>query len=223
MATTKGNMEQVRAALSGELHVGDIVDYTPGNERLAEILPRATPQWHVLETHPNSERLAASHLIARRFGVFVPETEETIVRRGRKIDVTRLMFRTYIFVFVWDIMAHQRRIQSVPGVSRIMYVETVRGKRPVVISDVLIDQIRAVENRERPLPAVMIPDEIAPPKKKGRWTKKEKRAYELQRAEWERGNEIVACRSWSLFQDSLLTLDEEGRNQTLRNALQLAA
>jgi transcriptional antiterminator NusG len=153
----------------------------------------------------------------------VPEMEETIVRRGRKIDVTRLMFRSYIFIFAWDILAHQRRIQSVPGVARIMYVETVRGKRPVVISDALIDQIRAVENRERPLPAVMIPEEFMPPKKKGRWTKKEKRTYELQRAEWERSNEVVGCRAWSAFQDSLLTLDDDGRNQTLRNALQLAA
>lgn len=223
MAASKGNLEQVRAALAGDLAIGDIVDYSPVNTRLAEIMPGAVPQWHVVETHPNSERTAAAHLVARRFGIMVPEIEETILRRGRKIDVTRLMFRSYIFIFVWDIMAHQRRIQSVPGVSRIMYVETVRGKRPAVISDAMVDEIRAVENGKRPLPAVMIPEEIAPPKKKGRWTKKEKRAYELQRAQWERNNEVVACRPWSAFQDCLLTLDEEGRNQTLRNALQLAA
>jgi transcriptional antiterminator NusG len=223
MAVEKGNLEQVRSALRGDLAIGDIVDYTPGNQRLAEIVAGAVPQWHVIEAHPNSERTAAAHLVARRFGMFVPETEETIIRRGRGVDVTRLMFRGYIFVFVWDILAHKRRIESIPGVSRIMYVDTAGGrKRPAVISDAMIDQIRAVENRERPLPAVMIPEEIAPPKK-GRLTHKQKRAYELARAEWERNNEVVACRSWSAFQDSLIKLDEEGRNQTLRNALQLAA
>lgn len=214
-----GNLAEVRRQLS----VGDIVD-DYASPLCAELVPNVSPNWHPIETYPNSERKAASHLIARRFGIFVPEKEEKIVSRGRKLDRTILMFPGYIFVFVWDILAHKRRIESVPGVSRIMYVETAAGRKlPAVISDAMIDEIRAVENRERPLPEVMIPEELVPPKKKGRWTKKEKRAYELRRAEWERGNEIVACRSWSVFQDGLLTLDGEGRNQTLRKALELAA
>lgn len=218
-----GNMEQVRAELGRDLQVGDIVDYN-GNPTLAEIVPGRTPQWHVVETHPNRERTAAGHLIARRFGVFLPEKEETVVRRGRKFDQTSLIFRGYIFVFVWDIVEHIDRINSIPGVSRLVYVETMGGRRlPATLTDEQIDQIRAVENHERPLPAITIPEEIIRPKGKGRWTKKQKRLYDLQRQQIEHDNEVVACRPWSAFQDSLLTLDEEGRNQTLRNALGLAA
>ena len=39
--------------------------------------------------------------VAMRFGIFVPEIEETIVRRGRAIDRKSLMFTRYIFVFTW--------------------------------------------------------------------------------------------------------------------------
>jgi transcription antitermination factor NusG len=224
MAAEKGNLDQVRSALRGDLAVGDLVDYSPMNPWSAELVPGAMPQWHVLETYPNNERMAAAHLVARRFGMFVPEIEETIVLRGRKVDRVRLLFRGYIFVFVWDILRHQRRIESIPGVLRIMFVETSVGrKRPAVISDAKIDEIRAVENGERPLPTIMFPDEPSLPKKKGRYRKNEKRLYELQRAQWERDNEVVACQSWSPFQDSLSTLDEEGRNQTLRKALGIAA
>jgi transcriptional antiterminator NusG len=224
MAVEKGNLQQVRAALHGELKIGDIVDYSPLASRAAELVPGAEPHWHVIETHPNGEATAAGHLIARRFGIFVPEIEETIIRRGRKIDVKRLMFRGYIFVFVWDILSHQRRIESVPGVARIMYVETAGGRKlPAVISDKKIDEIRAVENRERPLPEIMMPEQIGMPKKKGRWKKIQKKLYELQRAQWEHDNEVVGCSPWSAFQDGLMTLDADGRNQTLRKALQLAA
>ena len=224
LMTTKGNLAEVRAALGRDLQVGDIVDHNAFNPLLAEIVPKAAPAWHVIETHPNRERTAAGHLIARRFGVFLPEKEETVVRRGRKFDQTSLMFRGYIFVFVWDVVSHINRIKACPGVSGLVYVEESDGDRwPATLTDEQVDQIRAVENHERPLPAIMIPEEIAMPKRKVRWTKKQKRLYELQRQQIERDNEIVACRPWSAFQDSLMTLDSDGRNQTLRNALGLAA
>jgi transcription antitermination factor NusG len=217
LMATNGNLADVRAALGRDLEVGDVVDYSTSNPLMAELVPGVSPRWHVVEVY--RERTAAAHLIARRFGVFVPEKEQTVVRRGRKFEQTTLMFPGYIFVFVWDIGEHLHRIRAVPGVSRVMFID---GK-PAILSDKLIDEIRAVENRERPLPDIMVPGAPAMPKKKGRWSNKQKLLYEMQRAQWERDNEVVACRSWSAFQDSLLTLDEEGRNQTLRNALQLAA
>ena len=217
MAAEKGNLADVRAALGRALAVGDVVDYSTPNPLRAELVPGVSPRWHVVEAH--RERTAAAHLIARRFGVFVPEKEQTVVRRGRKFEQTTLMFPGYIFVFVWDMGVHLHRIRAVPGVSNVMYID---GK-PAILSDELIDEIRAVENHERPLPTIMVPDEIAMPTKKGRWRKNAKRLYDLQRKQWEHDNEVVGCRSWSAFQDGLLTLDEEGRNQTLRNALQLAA
>lgn len=215
-----GNMEQVRAELGRDLQVGDIVDYN-GNPTLAEILPGRTPQWHVIETHPNRERTAAGHLIARRFGVFIPEKEETIIRRGRQIEQTSLMFRGYVFVFVWGINQHFNRIKAIPGFSRLVTIEASDGSRkPAVLTDDLIDKIRAVENGERPLKAIQV-DDIKKPK--GRMTHRQKMLYRLQHEMALRDNEVVACRAWSPFESDLITLDSEGRNQTLRNALGLAA
>jgi transcription antitermination factor NusG len=222
LMTTRGNLAEVRAMLGRDLEIGDVVDHS-GNPTLAQIVPGKTPKWHVIETHPNRERTAAAHLIARRFGVFVPEKEETVVRRGRQLDQVSLMFRGYVFVFVWDIVEHINRIRAIPGVMRIVFVETANGARePAVLKDDMIDQIRAVENTERPLPPIMIREEIINPSKKGRWTKKQKRLYEMQRAQLAHDNEIVGCRPWSAFQDGLMTLDGEGRNQTLRSALGLS-
>jgi len=211
-----GNMEQVRAELGRDLQVGDVVDYS-GNPTLAQIVPGVEPRWHVVETHPNRERTAAGHLIARRFGVFVPEKEETIIRRGRVLDQVSLMFRGYVFVFVWDVVQHINRIRAIPGVMRMV---SFADGTPAVISDELIDKIRVVENTLRPLPAIM--DDIVKPKK-GRWTKKQKMIYQLQREQARRDFEVVACRPWSPFENDIMTLDSEGRNQTLRKALGLAA
>lgn len=218
-----GNMEQVRNELRRDLQVGDVVDYD-GNPTLAQIVPGAIPRWHVIETHPNRERTAASHLIARRFGVFLPEKDETVIRRGRKLEQTTLMFRGYIFVFVWSILTHIKRIEAVPGVSRVMFVDVSDDLRlPATLTDEQIDQIRAVENRERPLPAIIIPEHMMKPKKKGRWRKNQKSLYALEQEQLKRDSEVIRCRPWSAFEDGLMTLDSDGRNQTLRNALGLAA
>lgn len=204
-----GNLADVRAALGRDLEIGDIVDRSPSNPLVAEIYSGVTPRWHVIETHPSREKTAAAHLVARRFGVFVPEKEETIVRRGRKVDQTTLLFRGYVFVFVWDIMEHMRRIMAVPGVMRPIYLEDAFGRRkPAVLTDEQVDQIRAVENTERPLKAIMV-DELAKPK--GRMNHRQKMLYKLAREMAKSDNEIVGCHAWSPFQQELLTLDGDGQ------------
>lgn len=223
--TSKGNLADVRAALGRDFEVGDIIDRSASNPLLAEIYEGVSPCWHVIETHPNRERTAAAHLIARRFGVFVPEKEETVVRRGRNFEQTTLMFRGYIFVFVWDILEHIDRIKAIPGVMRLVYVEDAHAddtnsrRRPAVLTDEQVDQIRAVENTERPLHAIMVDDLVKP---KGRMNHRQKMLYKLQREMAKSDNEIVACHAWSPFQQELLTLDDGGRNQSLCKALGLA-
>lgn len=224
LQSVKEKLEALRCERGRDLEIGDVVDYSPNNPTLAEIVPGVMPRWHVIETHPNRERIAAAHLIARRFGVFVPEKDETIVRRGRRIDQTSLMFRGYIFIFVWGINQHFNRIKAVPGFSRIVTTENPDGSRkPAVLTDEQIDQIRAVENRERPLPAIVMPEHMMVPKKKGRWRKNQKSLYYLAQEQLKRDSEVVRCRPWSAFEDGLMTLDSDGRNQTLRTALGLAA
>src|SRR4051812_7982600 len=71
------------------------------DHRNAELAVGVTPAWYVIETYSHRERKVADELIERRFGIFVPEIEETIVRRGRSIDRKSLMFTSYIFVFMW--------------------------------------------------------------------------------------------------------------------------
>ncbi len=214
MLMAAGNLRDVRDATSAGL--GDIVDYAGNGGLNAEILSGVVPKWHVLETHPNHERIAAGYLIARRFGVFVPERDEVVVRRGSKFETKRLLFIGYIFVYVWGIKEHARRILACPGVARIIQADG----NPAIIPDSKIDEIRAVENSLRPLPATMLYDDpsFMLAKKKKRWRRKPKTAQELAA---EDANEIVAVRPWSAFQDALMALDDEGRNQTLRKALGL--
>jgi transcriptional antiterminator NusG len=192
----------------------------------AEIVPGVEPHWYVIEVAPNRERTVAAHLIARRFGIFIPETEEVLIRRGRKVDVARLMFTGYVFVFVWDMGRHLGRIESIPGVARIMRKPTSDSEAfgaPRIVSDYQIDQIRAVENTKRPLFAAIV-EEVEPKKKKRRWRKSRKDAKELaSELADERDNDIMLVRSWSPFQDSLMTLDSDGRNGALLNALGLSS
>ncbi|WP_407146264.1 transcription termination/antitermination protein NusG [Bradyrhizobium sp. ORS 86] len=223
IATTKGNLGEVRAALAA-VQVGDVVDIVdPGDPLAAQIVPGVSPAWHVLEVQPNHERSVAAHLIARRFGVFVPETEEDIIRRGRKLHVTRLMFRGYVFVFVWDILAHKTRLEVIPGVTRIMrHPPTPEGEpgEAVVLTDALIDRIRAVENSKRPMTIVIDNSLYVSKKKRRRWRKERRERYEK---ELKSAAEIVACRPWSAFEDALSMLDDAGRNQTLLSALGLSS
>jgi transcriptional antiterminator NusG len=221
----KGNLGDVRKALR-DVSVGDVVDYVdPCDPLSAEIVPNATPRWHVLETRSNHERVVGAHLVARRFGMYVPETEEDIVRRGRKLHVTRLMFTGYVFVFVWDIMAHMSRLETIPGVARVLcHPPTPDGHpaTPVIIPDKAIDIVRVEENKKRPLRAV-VDDEVIG-KKRGRKRRRVKTWEDRLRAEQEEAaNDIIDIRSWDAFRDAISTLDAGGRNQSLLRALGLSS
>ncbi|WP_316184705.1 transcription termination/antitermination protein NusG [Bradyrhizobium sp. SZCCHNRI1003] len=212
-----GNLSEVRAQLS-EWRKGQVVGFVdPCDRRNAEIVPKVSARWHVIETHPNHERTAAAHLIARRFGVYLPETECDVVRRGKKVHVTPVMFPGYLFVFVWDIDRHWSRIVSNPGVAGIMTLPDASGARlPVVMSDALIDYIRIVENGERSLPDILVLDDIDIGKKKRRrWRKDRIGKRKLTQ------DDIICVRTWDAFRDGISSLDSEERNQTLMTALSL--
>lgn len=73
-------------------------------------------------------------------------------------------------------------------------------RRAIVVSDELINRIRAIENGERPL--------------------REKKRTRGKRQNVD--NDVVATYSWSAFPDRLLQLDSDKRNQSLRKALGLS-
>lgn len=109
----------------------------------AEIVPGHEPYWHVVVVEPRAERIAAAHLVGRRFGVYLPEFDVRMpAARGRDTYMaSRPIFPGYLFLFVWDVEQHLRRIQACPGVFRLMY----DGGRPVIVSDAIMDQIQAIE------------------------------------------------------------------------------
>lgn len=102
-------------------------------------------QWFVLTCEPNREKVAASHLIARRFKVYLPEISTTATRgvRRAKMLVSRPMFRGYLFIrlgredrWTW--------VETAPGVLRFLRLEDDFA----VISDQEMQRVYDVEQGE---------------------------------------------------------------------------
>lgn len=188
----------------------------------AEMLPDVVPRWHVIEVYPGAERKVASALVARRFGIYIPEMDETVIVRGCAVDRTELMFPGYIFAFVWDVMAHRTRIEAIDGGVRVML--DANGE-PLHLSDAEIDLIRAIENGARPIRLEEFQVEVDAPLS----SRKKKQRRRTKRIVITVTDEIVRTRAggWVRgdFDDTinaaLLSLDLPGRNQTLMRALGL--
>lgn len=178
--------------------------------RNAEMVQDVTPCWHVVETYAHCERDVATELSARRFGVYLPEEQETIIKRGREVDRVTLMFPGYVFVFVWDVLSHRSRIEAIDGVSRLLL--DVNGI-PLFLTDEQVDKIRHCENCARPvvLQTFEVLQDVVPKKRKRK--RKPKKQLVLVR------DEVTAVRAWSAFEDAIMTLDSEGRIGALRNLL----
>ena len=187
-------------------------------------LPDVSPQWHLIEVYEAAERKVAGALVARRFGIYIPESEETVIVRGRAVERTALLFPGYIFVFVWNVFHCLDVIESIEGVIRVML--DVNGN-PLPLSDEQIDRIRYVENNIRPIQLEEFEIEVdAPPRKT---TKKKRARQQTRRVKVKVSDVIVRTRpgGWSRgdFDDTLdetvKALDSCGRNQTLLRALGL--
>lgn len=191
--------------------------------RFAEIVEGGTPSWHVVEVFASAQADVAAELAEHRFGVYVPEVDETIVKRGRKIDRRVPMFSGYVFVFAWYSDQHWHWISNMPGVIAIV------GE----LADEDIDRVRWVENQNRPIiidiePVKAEPVQRSKSKKKRRWKKGRatnhanhaKASKPKPITEQDLRDQIITTRAWSAF-DDIIELDSDGRNQTLRKALGL--
>lgn len=108
----------------------------------ATIVPELAPQWTAIETYPTHEFIAAAHLAARRFGVFLPSLTIKFKDRFKKLrSKDKTLFPGYVFVFAWGVLTHRRRILACPGVKDILY----DGEEPVVVPDTMIDHLRIRE------------------------------------------------------------------------------
>ena len=181
---------------------------------MAEVVIGLRPEWYVLQILPAHERVAAGHLTGRRFGIFLPELEEERTTRGRRQRVLLPMFPGYVFVFTWLGALNHDRIRSCPGV--FDFLRRVNGE-PAVVSDRLMNAVRAVENVKRPL--VLEQEDIGKPKRiKRRW-RRLRHVTEVQIQD----NEIIDTHTWSAFRDGVANGDAGTRNRLLAEVLGIAA
>lgn len=191
-------LRSIRSSLSAadiealERRANEITDSFE-DRRCAEVFPEVSPQWHVVTVLPGQERTAANKLSERRFGVYLPESEHTEIRRGRKVDLRRLLIPGYVFVFAWDVDRQVDRIRNCDGVRGLLFV----NGRIAVIPDRIIDRVRARENFERPLKGItgitLASDTVKKPKRCWRKSRKEENPLEAK------DNEIIGVHSYSPF------------------------
>jgi len=96
----------------------------------------STVRWWVVSIF---SRDAEIELARRRFGIFVPAFEETIISRGRKVSRHVPLVPGYVFVLLWETYANWSRVANTDGVDRIL------GWVP----DNEIDQLRFQEGCEQ--------------------------------------------------------------------------
>lgn len=131
------------------LEITAILDAASG-PYAAEIVPGCQPQWHALTTAPVAETRAAKHLVERGFGVYIPSFERSWISKGVVRRMRVPLFPGHVFLFVWDVLRHWRRIKSCAGVTSILAID----ERPVVLTDEAIDRMQAIESRAVELPPV---------------------------------------------------------------------
>lgn len=160
-------------------------------------------RWYVIEI---ASRDAEDELIKRQFGIYVPECDEVVVRRGRKSDRRTKLFPGYVFVFMRGTGANWNRIGDIRSVI------TILGSLPFEA----IDRIRYLENCMRPIVLESWEEEhVVMKKRKKRW-RKSRHVVVVQ-------DQVVCTRPWSAFDDAIQGLDSEARNQLLRDYLLVPA
>lgn len=102
-----------------------------------------SPCWYVLETFSGHEGIAAAHLASRRFAVYSPEKEITLICRGRRRSRNYPIFPGYLFLYEWDIRSNWHRIQACPGVLDLLRYNESRN--PAVLPDEAMREIQMSE------------------------------------------------------------------------------
>jgi transcription antitermination factor NusG len=193
-------MKPLSSAFSPEVMAELARPFESYDPRNAEIATGVDPKWYVFEI---AARDVEAELAKRRFGVYVPECQETIIRRGRPVDRRIQLFPGYVFVFVWPTAANWSLIVSTRGI-----VGSIGS-----LTDAEIDQIRYLENCERPIVLECFDEVQTVASKRKRWRKKPKQVVVSV------PDEIVKTRAWSAFDDIVHSLDGEGRSEALRQML----
>jgi hypothetical protein len=139
--TKRGNMARVFLDLARDAEESvRFMDERQGPYH-AEIVEGCEPLWHVLKVAPAHDNIAAGHLLARRFGVYVPTFLKQKIERGTLRRRRMLLLPGYVFLFVWNLKRHMRRVLACPGVSGIL----LAAGEPAIVPDKMIDELQARE------------------------------------------------------------------------------
>lgn len=192
----------------------------------ASVIEGEVAAWHLVRSTPTFENKAAQFLSDRGFGIYLPMKNEWRVTRGRKRLKTELFFPGYLFLFVWDVKAHWRRIIGCPGVQTVLCIE----ERPIVVPDAVIDYLQRLELRKDAVVAASLGSSIGntggePAKKKARWRRKpktmEERYAEHMESEQMPSNEVTS--STKSYWNEMVDVDSQVRIGALHRALGLVS
>lgn len=175
----------------------------------AELVPDCIAHWHVITTAPAAEAVAAKHLVDRGFGVYIPTFNRTRIVRGRLRDMHLSLFPGHIFLFVWDVLRHWRRIRACPGVRGIMTTD----EHPVVVDDSAIYQMQTIEFNG------IVSGMSVPAAPKGRRRRRNKWSEHLEHEDGNFAPTISTKSYWA----GIGKLDDDERISVLHKALGLAS
>jgi transcriptional antiterminator RfaH len=100
------------------------------------------PRWYVVQTQPNAERRAATHLVRQGFETYFPRYLKRR-RHARRVDVVPTpLFPRYVFVGVDMAAQRWRSIQSTTGVARLV----CNGEDPAAVPFGIVEKLKAGED-----------------------------------------------------------------------------
>lgn len=181
----------------------------------ADVVPSEKPRWHVAIAFPGKEKIAARELSDRGFGVYVPEMDVIEVRRGRKVERKQLLLPGYVLFFGWALDKQRERARACDGVAELLCF----GLRVAAVPDCVIDQIRRIENTERPLPLLLIEADADVDVKKKRKRQSRKTHREVQVSDCD----IVGVHAYSPFLEELRSGSEEEWLAAFHKVMDLAS
>ena len=105
-------------------------------------MKNALRQWYVVQTRPNSERLAKAHLSRQGFETYLPVYRKRRSHAGRVDMIAAPLFPRYIFVAI-DLQSQRwRSICSTVGVAQLV----CHGDRPTPLAGEIVAELRSRED-----------------------------------------------------------------------------
>jgi hypothetical protein len=138
----KGNLGIVWAAVIAEAE--HVLNRRVERQRATDAEVSAGPaKWYLVRTLPGDDKRALRWLARRRFGVFQAVQQRCGGPDGdQPVQGYVPVFPGWLFVFCWDVEKMRARIESSPGVMKLLCDPATN--KPVPIDEGFIDRLRAL-------------------------------------------------------------------------------